>query len=867
MEVKKRLSIDPSLTLGSNQLYSKSFTFLEVKRGRANTSETEQTLTLSPKSPKNTGESTFYGDPSSSSFLTIKKAALLKGGNKKLDFGGLTIFLLDPFQSDILRRLCEKRISAIIGEERTIELIRNPASAKPKFYAPNQQVEVKTKGIFGMPLHLALKKTEVEYILEQGVSVKVPFIVHQCLKFLSSEETLKTDGIFRKPGHTRRMAELQVLFDTRPGKPVDFSDYSVHDVAGLLKRYIRELPEPLFTLRLQNLFFAAQELSNLSRKLVCYQLLLIILPKPNRDLLQAILFFLKKIAKNSNVEDGNRMDSHNLAVIFAPNIAKSPSTTNPTQKGAELTLKQAQEEGKESQQLVETLIDNCEDLFSFQEKTIVEYPLSRGDTLSQRRPRPQDGKEENQENEKQDQNLTNTERFLKASKRSKEEFSAGIKVDITAARAERSIMIGSKSRFKPITKIPSMPVMKVTESPTKPSPTFASSSQINKEESTNSTPPIPEDLQTVPAPPPPSRSQEHLPEEPLSSPITPISPAIPIAKKKLANQKDLVDGIGENHSLPGKLHHPFGNMDSVGREGMIQEEEGESKENKGDEEGKKKEKEENGEQEEAEEEEISTSDDENDWEPETPSTRGRVFEGEGMNQALSQRIQRDIKKKREFIFGEIRLSQAEKMAKKLHKNVNPNTDSVKNLLPSVNFSVNLDEMNIFEVFQKLQHESNGVEVKDRRKNLKLYKNCFVGKEAIDWLCVNTIEGKTLTRLQAQIIAREMLEMGFFQQVLESSVDFKDDQIYYRFSPNTQINSPNNNPNPNPINSSGSNSSLNLPLSNQLSPSSPRDKNREKETEKEKEEKEEKEVKPLHKGKHSHSSLPGLPMTPTPPKDF
>lgn len=40
-------------------------------------------------------------------------------------------------------------------------------------------------------------------------------------------------------------------------RKMDFVGYSVHDVAGLLKRYIRELPEPIFTLRLQSFFFAA----------------------------------------------------------------------------------------------------------------------------------------------------------------------------------------------------------------------------------------------------------------------------------------------------------------------------------------------------------------------------------------------------------------------------------------------------------------------------------------------------------------------------------------------------------------------------------------------------------------------------------
>jgi len=53
------------------------------------------------------------------------------------------------------------------------------------------------------------------------------------------------------------MTDLQNIFDGKPTRDVPLSEYSLHDVAGLLKRFVRELPEPIFSVRLQNLFFAA----------------------------------------------------------------------------------------------------------------------------------------------------------------------------------------------------------------------------------------------------------------------------------------------------------------------------------------------------------------------------------------------------------------------------------------------------------------------------------------------------------------------------------------------------------------------------------------------------------------------------------
>ena len=99
--------------------------------------------------------------------------------NQKLDFGEKYMFQLDVTvmifsqrnqtksnkikqyltnikQFHILRRLCERRISSIIGEERTLELLRIPASGNtPKFYslvpAPGS---TKSKGHYSIFLFL-----------------------------------------------------------------------------------------------------------------------------------------------------------------------------------------------------------------------------------------------------------------------------------------------------------------------------------------------------------------------------------------------------------------------------------------------------------------------------------------------------------------------------------------------------------------------------------------------------------------------------------------------------------------------------------------------------------------------------------------
>jgi hypothetical protein len=77
---------------------------------------------------------------------------------------------------------------------------------------------------------------------------RIPILVHECVKHLKSCG-LKSNGIFRVNGSEKRMAQLAILFDEGPkfGYGFQFEGYSVYDVADVLKKYIRGLPEPLLT--------------------------------------------------------------------------------------------------------------------------------------------------------------------------------------------------------------------------------------------------------------------------------------------------------------------------------------------------------------------------------------------------------------------------------------------------------------------------------------------------------------------------------------------------------------------------------------------------------------------------------------------
>ena len=74
------------------------------------------------------------------------------------------------------------------------------------------------------------------------------------------------------------------------------------------------------------------------------------------------------------------------------------------------------------------------------------------------------------------------------------------------------------------------------------------------------------------------------------------------------------------------------------------------------------------------------------------------------------------------------------------------------------------------------HVSEELEIKDRRWKLRIFKNCFVGEEAVTWLCKRL----QISRSEAIEIGQKCLEQGYFYHVLEEHY-FEDGYFYYRFS--------------------------------------------------------------------------------------
>ena len=68
---------------------------------------------------------------------------------------------------------------------------------------------------------------------------------------------LSVEGIFRKNGNIRRLRDLVEALDRDPDS-VNLADDNPVQIAALLKKFLRDLPDPLLTFRLQPLWVATR---------------------------------------------------------------------------------------------------------------------------------------------------------------------------------------------------------------------------------------------------------------------------------------------------------------------------------------------------------------------------------------------------------------------------------------------------------------------------------------------------------------------------------------------------------------------------------------------------------------------------------
>ncbi|KAM5227982.1 rho GTPase-activating protein 17 isoform 2-T2 [Ctenodactylus gundi] len=169
------------------------------------------------------------------------------------------------------------------------------------------------KPAFGTPLEEHLKRS--------GREIALP--IEACVMLLL-ESGMREEGLFRIGAGASKLKKLKAALDCSTSHLDEF--YSdPHAVAGALKSYLRELPEPLMTFNLYEEWTQVASVQDQDKKLqdlwrTCQKL-----PQHNFVNFRYLIKFLAKLAQTSDV---NKMTPSNIAIVLGPNLlwAKNEGT-------------------------------------------------------------------------------------------------------------------------------------------------------------------------------------------------------------------------------------------------------------------------------------------------------------------------------------------------------------------------------------------------------------------------------------------------------------------------------------------------------------------------------------------------------------
>ncbi|CCJ28356.1 unnamed protein product [Pneumocystis jirovecii] len=182
----------------------------------------------------------------------------------------------------------------------------------------------KKKEVFGVPLEILVEENGVnsEHGMVPG-RLYIPGFIDEIISAMKQMD-VSVEGIFRKNGNIKRLNDFTESIDNNFNS-LSFNDESPIQLAALMKKFLRELPEPLLTFKLHKLFLASQKIDDENTRYRALHLTCCLLPKCHLNCMEAIFLFLNWVASfaNINKESGNKMDIYNLATVITPDILYS----------------------------------------------------------------------------------------------------------------------------------------------------------------------------------------------------------------------------------------------------------------------------------------------------------------------------------------------------------------------------------------------------------------------------------------------------------------------------------------------------------------------------------------------------------------
>uniref|UniRef100_A0A8C7DEY7 Rho GTPase-activating protein 44 n=1 Tax=Oncorhynchus kisutch TaxID=8019 RepID=A0A8C7DEY7_ONCKI len=179
------------------------------------------------------------------------------------------------------------------------------------------------KPCYGKPLeeHLALSGRDIAFPVEACVTMLL-------------ECGMQEEGLFRVAPSASKLKKLKASLDCGV---MDVQEYSAdpHAIAGALKSYLRELPEPLMTFELYDEWIQASNIQDQDKRLQALLTACEKLPLANGNNFKYLIKFLAKL---DDYQDDNKMTPGNIAIVLGPNLLWTTQEGNITEMMTTVSL-------------------------------------------------------------------------------------------------------------------------------------------------------------------------------------------------------------------------------------------------------------------------------------------------------------------------------------------------------------------------------------------------------------------------------------------------------------------------------------------------------------------------------------------------
>ncbi|XP_016146366.1 rho GTPase-activating protein 44 isoform X4 [Sinocyclocheilus grahami] len=181
-----------------------------------------------------------------------------------------------------------------------------------------------------------IEKPSYGKALEEHLAIsgrEIAFPIEACVTMLL-ECGMEEEGLFRVAPSASKLKKLKASLDCGV---LDVQEYSAdpHAIAGALKSYLRELPEPLMTFELYDEWIQASNIQDMDKRL---QALLCTCEKLPADNLNNFRYLIKFLAKLTEHQDANKMTPGNIAIVLGPNLLWTHSEGNMTEMMTTMSL-------------------------------------------------------------------------------------------------------------------------------------------------------------------------------------------------------------------------------------------------------------------------------------------------------------------------------------------------------------------------------------------------------------------------------------------------------------------------------------------------------------------------------------------------